>query len=117
MAKLTEEATAQALGTSKKKWALVVVAFLAGAVVVLRLQRRPEEKAFDAAPDAATSVPPSDDAAPAETLRTKMQSSNQRVRDDLQRWAQLPMRRWQSRGDAGALPEQSTPAPPSEQSR
>jgi hypothetical protein len=116
MAKLTEEATAQVLGTSKKKWALVLVAFLAGAVVVLRLQRRPEEKAFDAAPDAATPAPP-DDAAPAETLRTKMQSSNQRVRDDLQRWAQLPMRRWQSRGDAGALPEQSTPAPPSEQSR
>ena len=29
MPKLTEEATAQAFGASKKKWALVVVAFLA----------------------------------------------------------------------------------------
>jgi hypothetical protein len=117
MAKLTEEATAQALGTSKKKWALVVVAFFAGAIVVLRLQTRPEEKALDAAPDAATDAPPSDYAEPAETLRTKMQSSNQRVRDDLQRWAQLPMKRWQSRGDAGRSSEQPTSAPRSDQSQ
>ena len=108
MPKLTEEATAEAFGASKKKWALVVVAFLAGAVVVLRLQRRPEEKELDARPDGATDgatdESPPDGAESDESLRTRMQNSNQKVREDLQRWAQLPMKRLRSGGDSGGSP-------------
>ena len=74
----------------------------------MRLQGRPEKKEVDAGPDAATDVstaaPPSDDAESGDSLRARMQTSNQKVREDLQRWAQLPMKRLRSGGDAGGSP-------------
>jgi hypothetical protein len=108
MTKLIEEAAGEALGTSKKKWALVVAAFIAGAVVVLRLQARARREDTDVTPVKPSDAAPSDvESVP--TVLTKMNTSNQRVRDELNRWTRLPMTRWQNaRHPAGS--QQSSPA-------
>jgi hypothetical protein len=79
---------------------LVVFAFFAGAVVILKLQARADRSGADATPaaasdDAAPSAAPSN-VGPVPTLLTKVQTSNQRVRAELSRWTRLPMARWQS---------------------
>jgi len=117
MTNLVQEAAAEAIGAPKKKWVLVVFAFFAGAVVILKLQARAHRSDADGTPaapsdDAASSV--AADAAPSNvgpvpTPLTKVQASNQRVRAELSRWTRLPMARWQSARNPAESPQQSPP--------
>jgi hypothetical protein len=118
MTNLVQELAAEAFGAPKKKWVLVVFAFFAGAVVILKLQARANRSDADATPAAA-----SDDAAPSAAaeaaaasnvgqvpmLLTKVQTSNERVRAELSRWTRLPMARWQSARNPAESPQQSPP--------
>ena len=111
---VVDEAVDEALGTSKKKWALAFVAFIAGAALVVWLQGRANREETEATTDEGADTPPDETAPkapPVQTLGTNVQSSIQRVRDELNRRTRAPISRRQTASDpADSPPPPSQPA-------
>jgi hypothetical protein len=107
MTKFVDEAIDEALGSSKKKWALAFAAFVAGAAVVVWLQGRANREEAEATTDELADAP-SDETPPkvppVQMMGTNVQSSIQRVRDELNRRTRAPMSRRQSAPDAADSP-------------
>ena len=98
-----DELVDEALGSSSKKWALVLVALIAGAVIAVWLQMRLNGADRDATQAAASDAAPSH-VDHAQALRTSLHASAEQVRGGLNRWARLPKTGWQTaRKAAGQL--------------